>query len=88
MVALKNGSGGVIDVQEYSVVSANGVIVGRGTAAGVTSRKYARYVGKEGAVFTRKATADFDETLSVGIVPDQQLAASEVGWFTLVESAF
>jgi len=53
--------------------------------------KYARYLGKEAALLDRDAVTPFDETLTVGIVPDQDLvptaaAADNVGWFQLVES--
>ena len=32
-------------------------------------------------------TTPFDQALSTGIVPDENLADEEVGWFQLVESA-
>lgn len=53
--------------------------------------KYARYLGIEAAVFDRATTTPFSETLSPGIVPDQDLvptanAEDNVGWFQLVES--
>jgi len=56
----------------------------------LTGRKYARYVGKEGAIFTRSALAAeaYIEELSPGINPDQDLALNEIGWFQLVESAY
>lgn len=57
------------------------------TAANTTVRKFARYMGKEAAIFSIDSTTPFDQTLSSGIVPDQSLAADEVGWFMLVESA-
>jgi len=80
---------GVFFVGQYGSIESDGIITALSeTAANTASRKYARYIGKEGAIFERKATADFDETLSVGIVPDQDLADAEIGWFELVESAF
>lgn len=51
--------------------------------------KYAKYLGKEAAVFDRATTTPFSETLTPGIVPDQTLTptadpADNVGWFQLM----
>lgn len=53
--------------------------------------KYARYLGKEAALLDVNSATPFDETLTVGIVPDQILTptsddADNVGWFQLVEN--
>jgi len=53
--------------------------------------KYAKYLGKEAALLDRDTSTPFDETLTVGIVPDQTLtptatAADNVGWFQLMEA--
>lgn len=53
--------------------------------------KYAKYLGKEAAVFDRDTTTPFSETLTAGIVPDQTLTptatpAENVGWFQLLEA--
>lgn len=53
--------------------------------------KYAKYLGKEAALLDRDGTTPFDETLTVGIVPDQTLtptatAGDNVGWFQLMEA--
>ena len=57
-------------------------------AVNTAFRKFARYVGKEGAIFSRDGTTPYTEVLSGGIVPDQDLANGEIGWFQLTESAF
>jgi len=76
-------------VGQYAIIGADGIIENLvETIPNTTQRKYARYVGKEGAIFVRDGNPPFTETLSVGIVPDQNLAIGEVGWFELVESAF
>lgn len=53
-------------------------------------RKYARFLGIEAALLDRKATTDFDETLTVGIVPDQSVTGADAvtftGWVQLVEN--
>jgi len=49
--------------------------------------RYARYWGKEAAVFSRAAGTPFNELLSTGVIPDESLLASEVGWFQLVEAS-
>lgn len=80
---------GVFFVGQYAEITGNGVITAlNDMLSNTTHRKYCRYIGKEGAVFARKATTAFDETLSTGIVPDENLADAEIGWFELVESAF
>lgn len=52
--------------------------------------KYARYLGKEAALLDVNTATPFDETLTVGIVPDQDIETSEpdgtVGWFQLMEA--
>lgn len=53
--------------------------------------KYAKYLGKEAALLDRDTSTPFDESLTVGIVPDQTLtptaaAADNVGWFQLMEA--
>ena len=52
--------------------------------------KYARFLGIEAALLDRKLTTDFDETLTVGIVPDQSVTGTNLqqftGWFQLVEN--
>lgn len=91
MIALQNTTGADLTIQKYVGTSGSTagelVAIGEG-AANTTNRKYARYVGKEGAVFERSSSTPYIESLTVGIVPDQTLADDEVGWFQLVESAF
>jgi|GEM_PF-6365730 len=52
--------------------------------------RYARYLGKEAALLDRDPVTPFDETLTPGIVPDENLVVESgftgVGWFQLVES--
>ena len=55
--------------------------------------KYARYLGKEAALLDVNESTPFDETLTVGIVPDQTLTPTttvddpaNVGWFQLMDS--
>jgi hypothetical protein len=52
--------------------------------------RYARYLGKEAALLDVNSVTPFDETLTVGIVPDQSLTVASgetgVGWFQLVET--
>jgi len=86
MIAL-DANGGPFTVGQYAEVDGTDQIDGINEAAVNTARKYARYVGKEGAIFARAVSTPFTETLSVGIVPDQDLALNEIGWFRLVESA-
>lgn len=78
---------GIFFVGQYARVTGNGVITAIPEVANTTHRKYARYIGKEGAIFARASGTPFTETLSTGIVPDQNLADAEIGWFELVESA-
>lgn len=91
MIALLNNTTDTLDLQRYvglSVSTAGNLHRILQTADNTANRKYARYVGKEGAIFERKATTAYDETLSVGIVPDQSLEDGDIGWFQLVESAY
>ncbi len=79
---------GIFFVGQYARITADGVITAiPDTVANTTHRKFARYVGKEGAVFQRGGSTPFVEDLSSGIVPDENLADTEIGWFQLVESA-
>ena len=59
-----------------------------GTDAG--SLKYARYLGIEAALLDRAVGTPFDETLTVGVVPDQSVTGTDlqqfVGWFQLMEN--
>lgn len=77
---------GVFTVGQYATILSTGVITSLANTATNTTRKYARYMGKEGAIFSIGGTTPFDQVLSSGIVPDQNLADAEVGWFKLVES--
>ena len=85
MVALLGS--GIFTVGQYGTITGTDVITALSETAINTTRKYSRYMGKEGAIFARDGTTPYTETLSVGIVPDQNLADAEVGWFKLVESA-
>lgn len=77
---------GTFTVGQYATILSTGVITALANTATNTTRKYARYLGKEAAIFAIAASTPFDQTLSDGIVPDQDLATTEVGWFVLVES--
>lgn len=48
--------------------------------------RYARYFGKEAAIFSRNGSTPFNELLSTGVIPDESLVANEIGWFQLVEA--
>ena len=52
--------------------------------------KYARYLGREAALLDRAVATPFDETLTTGIVPDQDLTGVDgdilVGWVQLKEN--
>jgi len=87
MVAMKCSD--AVTVGQYTKISADGILSALAETSNTAARKYARYIGKEGAVFTRSALSStgYAETLTTGIVPDQDLAAGEIGWFMLVESA-
>jgi len=74
-------------VGQYGEITGIDTITQMSQTAVNTLRKYARYIGKEAAIFSIDGTTPFDQTLSTGIVPDQSLASGEVGWFMLVESA-
>jgi hypothetical protein len=52
-----------------------------------TTRKFARYLGKEAAIFHIGTNSPYNQTLTGGITPDHSLTSGEVGWFQLVESA-
>ena len=78
---------GAFTVGQYATILSSGVITALANSATNTTRKFARYMGKEAAIFSIGGTTPFDQSLSSGIVPDQSLADTEVGWFTLVESA-
>ena len=78
---------GVFTVGQYGSITGSDVITALDEGSINTIRKYARYLGKEAALFERDGSIPFGETLSTGIVPDQNLADAEVGWFQLVESA-
>lgn len=47
--------------------------------------KVGAYVGKEAAVFSRASTTPFQETLSAGIVPDQDAAIDDIVWIQLID---
>ena len=47
--------------------------------------KVGAYLGKEGAVFARAAGTPFRETLSDGIVPDQDAAIDDTVWIQLID---
>lgn len=86
-------SSAAIDPGEYVKISATDGQVELWVVADAAELKYARYLGKEAAVFDRATTTPFSETLSVGIVPDQTLTPTatatddaNVGWFQLMES--
>lgn len=93
-VALEvEASSAALDPGEYVKPSSNGDGTVEKWVAGTDDdhEKYARYLGKEAALLDRDTITPFDETLTVGIVPDQTLtptavAAENVGWFQLVES--
>lgn len=78
---------GTFTVGQYATILSTGVITALSQAAINVTRKFARYMGKEAAIFSIGGTTPFDQVLSDGIVPDQNLADGEVGWFKLVESA-
>jgi len=80
-------AGGPFTVGQYATIVTDGIITALSNTATNTTRKFARYMGKEAAVFSIDSTTPFDQSLSTGIVPDQSLALDEVGWFMLVESA-
>lgn len=81
------GQGGVFTVGQYGTIDAVPELIALSQTAVNTFRKYARYLGKEAAIFSIGGTTPFDQVLSEGIVPDQNLADDEIGWFQLVESA-
>jgi len=70
-----------LTIDQYISIDATPVII----AFADTLVKYARYIGKEAGVFSRDGSTPFDQTLSVGQVPQQDLLADEVGWFKIVE---
>jgi len=43
------------------------------------------YRGKEGAVFARAGTTPYRETLSAGIVPEQDAAVNDIVWVELLD---
>jgi len=55
-------------------------------ATGSTIGLFARLIGGEGALFNRAGTSPFAETLSAGVVPEQNLAAGGIGFFQLIEN--
>jgi len=69
-----------LDVDQYVSLNATPVLV-----LFTSGVKYARYIGKEAAVFSIGGTTPFNQTLSPGQVPVQSLTANEVGWFKIVE---
>lgn len=86
VVAIKGDS--AFTVGQYGAVSVDDELIAiSDSAPNTTLRKYARYLGKEAAIFSIGGTTPFDQALSTGIVPDENLADEEVGWFQLVESA-
>lgn len=65
--------------------------VARWTAGAASGNpKYARFLGIEAALLDRAVATPFDETLTVGVVPDQIVTlangVTKVGWFQLVEN--
>ena len=89
MIALTGDSN--FTVGQYGEISGTDTIIALSESvdnAIAGSRKYARYMGKEGAIFTRDSVTPFTEILTTGIVPDQDLLSGEVGWYKLVESAY
>lgn len=80
-------AGGAFTVGQYATILTTSTITALANTATNITRKYARYIGKEAAIFSIDGTTPFDQSLSTGIVPDQSLADTEVGWFMLVESA-
>jgi len=53
--------------------------------AATTGAKVARYIGKEAGLLDTNTLTPFEQTLTVGVVPDEPLLAGETGWFQLVE---
>lgn len=96
-MTFKSLSGGlVLNPGDYVKINdasaADGAFVARWIPATDDSRlKFARYLGKEAALLDKADSNPFDETLSVGIVPDQTIETQNpgetgVGWFQLLES--
>ena len=83
MVALTLKTGPVEPGEYVQITGTAGEII---AWIGDNQRKYARYFGKEAGVFSRGSGAPFIEDLSTGVIPDQTLAADEIGWFTLMEA--
>ncbi len=53
--------------------------------AATTGAKVARYLGKEAAFLNTNLSTPFEQTLTVGVVPDEPLLVGETGWFQLIE---
>jgi len=70
-----------IEVGGFAEVSATAGIV----QAATSGAKVARYLGKEAALLDTNVSTPFEQTLTVGVVPDEPLLAGETGWFQLVE---
>lgn len=86
VVAIKGDS--IFTVGQYGGISVDNELIAISQAAqNTTINKFARYLGKEAAIFAIDGTTPFDQSLSTGIVPDQNLADTEIGWFVLTESA-
>jgi len=68
--------------------AAPGIVVSPAISAAITSNdlRYARYFGKEAGVFSRNNLTPFEELFSSGVIPDESLLTTEVGWFQLVEA--
>ena len=70
-----------IEVGGFAELSATDGIV----QAATTGAKVARYIGEEAALLDTNVSTPFEQTLTVGVVPDEPLLAGETGWFQLVE---
>lgn len=90
-VALRAGADSNITFHpgDYGKISNVAGVVEPMATADANTFRVVRYLGKEAALLDRNASDPFDETLSVGIVPDQDLVIPSgefgVGWFQLVE---